>query len=225
MEFKTVELEILEEGKMALVQFNRPDVLNTFNTQLAEDLNKAIDQIKKEGKIRAMNTPWIAAINGPCFGVGLSLACCCDFRVTSAKAKLSVAFTGVGLSPDSSLLYYLPRILGLTKATEMPTLALGLDKKCWMSATVIRLKSTWIWKWNGLVKLLAPGILRKVAEPFVHPSCHSCPKTVFVSRQGDGMFTPACGVARRQEAANNPWLKTQGARSKGRNPSINGALP
>jgi len=76
------------------------------------DLNKAIDQIKKEGKIRAMNTPWIAAINGPCFGVGLSLACCCDFRVTSAKAKLSVAFTGVGLSPDSSLLYYLPRILG-----------------------------------------------------------------------------------------------------------------
>jgi 2-(1,2-epoxy-1,2-dihydrophenyl)acetyl-CoA isomerase len=69
--------------------------------------------------IRQMRAPVIAAINGACFGVGLSLACCCDFRISSATAKFCFAFTGVGLSPDSSLPFFLPKIVGLGKATEM----------------------------------------------------------------------------------------------------------
>lgn len=73
-------------------------------------------------KIRDMSVPWVAAINGPCFGVGLSLACCCDFRIAAATAKFSVAFTGVGLCPDSSLLYFLPKLVGLAKATELTML-------------------------------------------------------------------------------------------------------
>ena len=85
----------------------------TFLYDLAAAFHKSVLTI------RGMNIPWIAAINGPCFGVGLSLACFCDFRVASATAKFSVAFTGVGLSPDSSLLYYLPKIVNLAKATEM----------------------------------------------------------------------------------------------------------
>jgi 2-(1,2-epoxy-1,2-dihydrophenyl)acetyl-CoA isomerase len=88
----------------------------TFLHDLAAAFHKSVLAI------RGMNIPWIAAINGPCFGVGLSLACCCDFRITSATAKFSVAFTGVGLSPDSSLLYYLPKIVGFAKATEMTLL-------------------------------------------------------------------------------------------------------
>jgi 2-(1,2-epoxy-1,2-dihydrophenyl)acetyl-CoA isomerase len=167
METTAVELEILEQGKIALVRFNRPDALNALNNQLAEDFGKVVDQLGKDKKVRAviltgkgrafcaggdlakfkaapdpkqflhklaeiihqsivklraMNAPWIAAINGPCFGVGLSLACCCDLRMASANAKFSVAFSGVGLAPDSSLLYYLPRIVGLPKATEMTLL-------------------------------------------------------------------------------------------------------
>jgi len=78
-------------------------------------------------KLRMMDAPFIAAINGACFGVGLSLACACDFRLASAKAKLAVAFTGVGLSPDSGLPWFLPRIVGLGMATELamrnPTLS------------------------------------------------------------------------------------------------------
>jgi len=176
----TVELEVVEDGKIALVSFDRPDALNALNTQLAEDLREVVDQLIEEEKIRAvlltgkgrafcaggdlaefraaedpkqfihklagivhkcvlkirgMNAPWIAVINGACFGVGLSLACCCDFRIASTEAKSSVAFTGVGLSPDSSLPYYLPKIVGLAKATEMILLntllsaqeALGID--------------------------------------------------------------------------------------------------
>ncbi|OLS13324.1 MAG: enoyl-CoA hydratase/carnithine racemase, partial [Promethearchaeota archaeon CR_4] len=77
--------------------------------------------------IRRMNIPWIAAINGSCFGVGLSIACFCDLRIASTAAKFSVAFTGVGLSPDSGLLHYLPKIVGLAKATEMTFLNITIS--------------------------------------------------------------------------------------------------
>ncbi len=162
-----VDVEVVEGGKIALVGFNRPKALNALNTQFAEDLGIALDQLNDEEKIRAvivtgkgrafcaggdlaefkaaadpkqflhelagnvhksvlkmrgMDAPWVAAINGPCFGVGLSLACCCDLRIASTEATFSVGFTGVGLSPDSSLLYYLPKIVGLAKATEMTLL-------------------------------------------------------------------------------------------------------
>jgi len=73
-------------------------------------------------KIRAMSPPWIAAINGPCFGVGLSLACLCDMRMASEEAKFRVAFTGVGLAPDTGLLYCLPKIVGLPRAAELALL-------------------------------------------------------------------------------------------------------
>lgn len=163
----TVELEVFEQGKVALVRLNRPNALNAVNAQLAQDLAKVVHQLDGDEKVRAviltgkgrafcaggdlaefkaaadpkqfihdlagnvhksvmrirgMNAPWIVSINGPCFGVGLSLACCCDLRIASTEAKFSVGFTGVGLSPDSSLLYFLPKIVGLTKATEMTLL-------------------------------------------------------------------------------------------------------
>jgi len=72
--------------------------------------------------IRKMNAPVIAAINGACSGVGLSLACCCDFRIASTNARFCFAFTGIGLSADSALPFYLPKIVGLGKATEMALL-------------------------------------------------------------------------------------------------------
>nr|MDO8113128.1 enoyl-CoA hydratase-related protein [Candidatus Sigynarchaeota archaeon] len=78
-------------------------------------------------KIRNMDAPFIAAINGSCFGVGLSLACVCDFRIAVEGAKFSVAFTGVGLSPDSGLPYFLPRIVGLAVATDLALLNLVID--------------------------------------------------------------------------------------------------
>ena len=168
----TVDLEVVEEGKIALVSYNRPEALNALNTQFAKDLGEVVDQLNEDEKIRAvlvtgkgrafcaggdlaefraaedpkkfihdlagsvhksvlkireMNAPWIAAINGACFGVGLSLACCCDLRIASSEATFSVGFTGVGLAPDSSLLYYLPKIVGLTKATEMALLNMSLS--------------------------------------------------------------------------------------------------
>lgn len=96
-----------------LAAFKSAQEPGQFLYDLADEFHKGILAIRR------MNTPAIAAVNGACFGVGLSLAACCDIRVASTKAKFCFAFTGVGISADSSLPYFLPKIVGLAKATEM----------------------------------------------------------------------------------------------------------
>lgn len=62
---------------------------------------------------------YIAAVNGHAAGSGLSLSCCCDFRISINTAKFGAPFVHVGLVADCSVLYTLPRIVGLTKTKEM----------------------------------------------------------------------------------------------------------
>lgn len=61
----------------------------------------------------------IAAINGPAAGAGFNLALACDFRVAAETARFNEAFVKVGISPDSGGSYWLPRLVGLAKATEL----------------------------------------------------------------------------------------------------------
>src|SRR5438046_7676092 len=69
--------------------------------------------------IRACPTPVIAALNGTAAGAGLSLALACDLRIAAAGAQLMVVFVRVGLVPDAGSLFFLTRMLGLSKATEL----------------------------------------------------------------------------------------------------------
>jgi len=69
--------------------------------------------------IRACPKPVIAALNGTAAGAGLSLALACDLRLAAAGAQLIVAFVRVGLVPDAGSLFFLTRMLGLSKATEL----------------------------------------------------------------------------------------------------------
>ena len=69
--------------------------------------------------VREMQKPVIAALNGVAAGGGLGLALACDFRIMSAKANLVTAFLGIGASPDSSSTFFLPRFVGMGKATEL----------------------------------------------------------------------------------------------------------
>ncbi|MBI3040702.1 MAG: enoyl-CoA hydratase [Chloroflexi bacterium] len=66
-----------------------------------------------------LNKPVIAAINGPCVGGGLSLAMSCDIRIASETARFSVAQVTRGLVPDWSMSYFLPTIIGISRALEM----------------------------------------------------------------------------------------------------------
>jgi 2-(1,2-epoxy-1,2-dihydrophenyl)acetyl-CoA isomerase len=69
--------------------------------------------------IRACPKPVIAAINGTAAGAGLSLALACDLRLAAAGTQLIVVFVRVGLVPDAGSLFFLTRMLGLSKATEL----------------------------------------------------------------------------------------------------------
>src|SRR6202035_853613 len=69
--------------------------------------------------IRACPKPVIAALNGTAAGAGLSLALACDLRLAAAGTQLIVGFVRVGLVPDAGSLFFLTRMLGLSKATEL----------------------------------------------------------------------------------------------------------
>src|SRR5438128_9515660 len=69
--------------------------------------------------IRACPKLVIAALNGTAAGAGLSLALACDLRIAAAGAQLIVAFVRVGLVPDAGSLFFLTRMLGLSKATAL----------------------------------------------------------------------------------------------------------
>ena len=71
--------------------------------------------------------PVIAAIQGAAIGYGLGLACACDIRLAATGARLQAGFTGIGLSPDSTTSYFLPRLFGLSVATRMMLTNLPMD--------------------------------------------------------------------------------------------------
>jgi 2-(1,2-epoxy-1,2-dihydrophenyl)acetyl-CoA isomerase len=68
--------------------------------------------------IRALEKPVIAAVNGPCAGAGLSLACACDIRIAADSAIFVPGFIGIGLVPDSGGTFFIHRLLGAPRAFE-----------------------------------------------------------------------------------------------------------
>jgi 2-(1,2-epoxy-1,2-dihydrophenyl)acetyl-CoA isomerase len=79
--------------------------------------------------LATMPKPVVAAVNGTAAGAGAAFAFACDFRVASETAKITMAFSAVGLAADSGSSWSLPRLVGMAKAKELlmlgPTLTAG----------------------------------------------------------------------------------------------------
>lgn len=83
---------------------------------LAEHYNPIVTRIRK------LEKPVVAAVNGVAAGAGANIALCCDVVVAAASASFIQAFSKIGLIPDSGGTYFLPRLIGWQKASALAML-------------------------------------------------------------------------------------------------------
>ena len=80
---------------------------------VADDLHRAISTFAR------MDAVLITAVNGTAAGAGFSLAVTGDLILAAESASFTMAYTKVGLSPDGSSSYFLPRLIGIAKTKEL----------------------------------------------------------------------------------------------------------
>lgn len=154
--------QTIEHGVCTLT-FNRPQVFNSFNKEMALELQAALDNcaadeqvrvvvLTGEGrafcagqdlaeatdpqgpalqeivakhynpiilKIRALEKPVIAAVNGVAAGAGANIALASDLVIAKESASFIQAFSKIGLIPDSGGTFFLPRLVGAQKALAL----------------------------------------------------------------------------------------------------------
>jgi 2-(1,2-epoxy-1,2-dihydrophenyl)acetyl-CoA isomerase len=95
-----------------VVEPNGPKITNI----LSEHYNPIVR------KIRNLDKPVVAAVNGVAAGAGANIAICCDIVVASKSASFIQAFCKIGLIPDSGGTFFLPRLIGLQKSLALTML-------------------------------------------------------------------------------------------------------
>ena len=144
---------------------NRPDVLNSFNRRMAQELQRALRDAGEDAAVRAvlltgagrafcagqdlaeatsgdlgttdlgdivkasytplalgireMEKPVVCAVNGVAAGAGANLALACDIVIASEDASFIQSFSKIGLVPDTSGSFFLPRLVGPARATAL----------------------------------------------------------------------------------------------------------
>ncbi len=159
MNYEFINYEI--KDSVAKITFNRPDVLNSFNRQMADefldalktadedknvrcvyitgsgkafcagqDLGEAI-KAKELGEIvnkqynpvirslRNLEKPIVCVVNGVAAGAGANIALACDIVYAADNAYFIQSFSSIGLIPDSGGTFFLPRLVGLPRATAL----------------------------------------------------------------------------------------------------------
>lgn len=99
------------------IQDLRADYERGVNPKLGQRLLHKYNPIIR--KIRHIEKPVIAAVNGVAAGGGAGIAFSCDLRIASDTAKFIQAFIRVGLAPDSGTSFFLPRLVGFAKAMQL----------------------------------------------------------------------------------------------------------
>ena len=85
----------------------------SINVILSEHYNPIVTRIRK------LEKPVVAAVNGVAAGAGANIALCCDIVVAAESASFIQAFSKLGLVPDSSGTFVLPRLIGCQKASAI----------------------------------------------------------------------------------------------------------
>ena len=89
------------------------DGLPAYLKGITNDLHGAVSRLCR------MDAPVVSAVKGVAAGAGFSLACAADMVIAAESARFTVAYSGVGLSPDGSCSFFLPRLIGLRRTQEL----------------------------------------------------------------------------------------------------------
>ncbi len=152
-----------KQNGVCTITLNRPKVFNSFNKEMALELQKTLDDCSKDKSVRAIiirgegkafcagqdlaeatdpngpplqsivrehynpiilkirniEKPVIAAVNGVAAGAGANIALACDIVFAKEDAAFIQAFSKIGLIPDSGGTFFLPRIIGFQKAMAL----------------------------------------------------------------------------------------------------------
>ncbi len=96
-----------------LKEVTTPELNPGFRKILEEHYNPIVE------RIRNIEKPVIAAVNGVAAGAGANIALACDIVVASENAAFIQAFSKIGLVPDSAGTFFLPRLIGFQKASAL----------------------------------------------------------------------------------------------------------
>ena len=96
-----------------LKEVTTPELNPGFRKILEEHYNPIIQ------KIRTIEKPIVAAVNGVAAGAGANIALACDIVVSTEHATFIQAFSKIGLIPDSGGTFFLPRLIGFQKASAL----------------------------------------------------------------------------------------------------------
>ncbi|HEY0091045.1 MAG TPA: enoyl-CoA hydratase-related protein [Flavobacterium sp.] len=96
-----------------LKEVTTPELMPGFRKILEEHYNPIIE------RIRSIEKPILAAVNGVAAGAGANIALACDIVVASENAAFIQAFSKIGLIPDSAGTFFLPRLIGFQKASAL----------------------------------------------------------------------------------------------------------
>ncbi len=93
-------------------------------TDTFEDTETPVEEYRDGGgivslRIYELKKPIIAAINGSAVGVGITMTLPMDIRIASSNAKMGFVFSRRGITPEACSGWFLPRVVGISKATEL----------------------------------------------------------------------------------------------------------
>ena len=141
-------------------------------TMSREDVESFLNRMGRLFRqIETLSVPTLAAINGFCFGGGLEMALCADFRMATEDAKLGLTETSLGIIPGAGGTQRLPRIIGRARATEMILSA----EKISASTALDR----------GLIREVCADAddLRRAAIQWMQKVCENAPLSLVLARQ------------------------------------------
>ena len=127
-----------KKGHIAVATINRPKALNALNSQVLEDIDQLVEQVKADDEIRALvitgsgekafvairkletlPVPTIAAVNGFALGGGCELSMSCDIRICADTAVFGQPEAGLGITPGFGGTQRLARLVGLGMAKQL----------------------------------------------------------------------------------------------------------